>query len=183
MKRRSRERTTRWHHLRLTRCAANSGTGREHPVKCRPGTTSPRCIPCKSCRRFATDRVWSQHRNSRESPYAQDDDWFFPSFKNKGRTPRSGSSLVTDHIKAAAIRAGVIKEGDKRPSGLHVLRHSLATILISWGLDIKTVQTLLRHSNVTTTLDIYSQGVDKHRLAAQGLMMDAVMNPASEMLQ
>ena len=56
-------------------------------------------------------------------------------------------------------------------------------MLISWGLDIKTVQTLLRHSNVTTTLDIYSQGVDKHRSAAQGLMMDAVMNPASEMLQ
>jgi site-specific recombinase XerD len=57
----------------------------------------------------------------------------FPSLRNKGRTPRSGSTLVTDHFKAAAIRAGVIKAGDKRPFGLHVLRHSLAASLISCG--------------------------------------------------
>jgi len=115
-----------------------------------------------------------------ESPYAADDEWVFPSFKNKCRTPRSRSSLVTDYIKAAAIRAGVIKDEDKCPFGLHVFRHCLATSLISWGLDIKTVQTLLRHSNVTTALSIYSQGVDKHRLAAQRLMMATVMKSASE---
>ena len=119
----------------------------------------------------------------KESPYAGDGDWVFPSFKNKGRTPRSGSSLVTDYIKAAAIRANVVKEGDKRPFGLHVLHHSLATSLISWGLDVKTVQGLLRHSNSQATLDIYTHGVDKHRLAAQELMMAAVMKPAQETVQ
>jgi integrase len=119
----------------------------------------------------------------KESPYAGDDDWVFPSFRNKGKTPRSGSSLVTDHIKAAAIRAGVIKKGDKRQFGLHNLRHSLATSLISWGLDFKTVQTLLRHANPTTTLAIYAQGIDANRLAAQGAMMRAVLHPVSDVVQ
>jgi integrase len=119
----------------------------------------------------------------KESPYAGDDDWVFPSIRNKGKTPRSGSSLVTDHIKAAAIRAGVIKDGDKRAFGLHVFRHSLATSLISWGLDIKTVQTLLRHANPTTTRALYAQGIDANRLAAQGAMMRAVLHPVSDVVQ
>jgi hypothetical protein len=42
---------------------------------------------------------------------------------------------------------------------------------------------MLRHSNSQTTLDIYTQGVDKHRLAAQELMMAAVIKPAQEMVQ
>jgi integrase len=127
----------------------------------------------------------AKHLNAwrQESPYAGDNDWVFASFKNKGRTPRSGSSLVKDHIKAAAIRAGVIKANDKRPFGLHALRHSLATSLIGWGTDVKTVQGMLRHSDPQTTLKIYTQVIGANCLAAQGLMMDAVMNPASEMLQ
>ena len=89
----------------------------------------------------------------RESVYSRDEDRVFPSYKNKGRTPRSGSSLVKDYIRAAAVRAGVIKPGDKRPFGLHVLRHSLATSLISWGTDVKTVQGMMRHANPQTTLE------------------------------
>jgi integrase len=50
----------------------------------------------------------------KESVYSRDEDWVFPSVRNKGRTPRSGSSLVKDHIKTAAIRAGVIKPDDIR---------------------------------------------------------------------
>jgi integrase len=51
--------------------------------------------------------------------------------------------------------------------GLHVLRHSLATSLISWGLHVKTVQGLLRHSNSQTTLDIYTQGVCLAKLPSE----------------
>ncbi|MGA8581351.1 MAG: tyrosine-type recombinase/integrase, partial [Bryobacteraceae bacterium] len=59
----------------------------------------------------------------RESVYSRDEDWVFPSYRNKGRTPRSGSILTKDYIRAAAARAGIIKPDDKRPFGLHVLRH------------------------------------------------------------
>jgi integrase len=119
----------------------------------------------------------------RESVYSRDEDWVFPSYKNKGRTPRRGSSLVKDHIRAAAVRAGVIKPGDKRPFGLHVLRHSLATSLISWGTDVKTVQGMMRYANPQTTLGIYTQTVNGNMLTDQEMMYDAVWQNAPKIVE
>ena len=51
--------------------------------------------------------------------------------------------------------------------GWHNLRHSLASWLVSNGVDVKTVSSMLRHSNVKTTLGIYTHAVDSNRLAAQ----------------
>lgn len=39
---------------------------------------------------------------------------------------------------------------------VHGFRHSTASALFSMGVDIKSVQTLLRHSNIKTTMDIYT---------------------------
>ena len=44
---------------------------------------------------------------------------------------------------------------------------SLATFLVSRGKDVKTIQGLLRHAKVTTTLDLYSQSIDAAKLEAQ----------------
>ncbi|KRB37777.1 hypothetical protein ASD93_05450 [Microbacterium sp. Root180] len=38
---------------------------------------------------------------------------------------------------------------------VHDLRHYFASLLIASGLDVKTVQTRLRHSSAKTTLDTY----------------------------
>jgi len=43
----------------------------------------------------------------KEGPYAQDSDWCFPSFKLKGKKPRVANMLVEDHLRPAAIAAGV----------------------------------------------------------------------------
>ena len=56
---------------------------------------------------------------------------------------------------------------DERTFGFHALRHSLATLLVSKDVDPKTVQAMLRHSNVTTTLQLYAKTVDGKRLKAQ----------------
>lgn len=42
---------------------------------------------------------------------------------------------------------------------LHDLRHSAATYLINDGMDMKKVQTMLGHKNLTTTLDTYTHAV------------------------
>jgi hypothetical protein len=50
-------------------------------------------------------------------------------------------------------------------------------------LDFKTIQTLLRHANPTTTQAIYAQGIDANCLAVRGVMMRGVLHPVSDVVQ
>ena len=81
-------------------------------------------------------------------------------------------------MRKAAIAAGVrIPDGHR--FGLHNLRHSLSNWLVNQGrVDPKTVQVMLRHSKVPTTLDLYTQGDsdNDNKISAQdrfcGLIVD-----------
>jgi integrase len=63
--------------------------------------------------------------------------------------------------------------------GWHNLRHSLASWLVSNGVDVKTVSSMLRHSNIKTTLGIYSHAIDSNKLAAQGEFLEKLL-PGSQ---
>ena len=87
--------------------------------------------------------------------------------------------LVEDHLRPAAVAAGVLTEDDPRRFGFHNLRHSLASFLVRSKTDPKTVQALLRHSDVKTTLQLYAHSVSEDRLAAQGQVLDAILQSGS----
>jgi integrase len=119
-------------------------------------------------------REWQQ-----QTPYGQPTDWVFPSTRLGGKQPRVANMLVEDYLRPAAVKVGVLKEGEKVRFGYHTLRHSLASFLVRKGTDVKTVQKMLRHSDVSTTLGIYAHSMSEDRLTAQGDMLAAMMKPPS----
>lgn len=107
----------------------------------------------------------------RESLYAGDDDWVFPSLKLKGKVPRSASSAAQDYLRPAAVYAGVIEEGSRKRFGWHNLRHSLATFLAG-RVDPAVTMKILRHRKLSTTLQVYTHRSQKNELNAQGMFVE-----------
>jgi integrase len=81
---------------------------------------------------------------------------------------------MQNHLRPAAISAGITLAKGQR-FGLHNLRHSLSTWLVNKGkVDPKTVQGMLWHSDIRTTMNLYTQGDHDEKQAAQGAFLSAV---------
>ena len=101
-------------------------------------------------------------------PTQKDEDFVFPSLKAHGRVPLSSSVFVADHLRPAAKAAGVLIQDGQR-FGLHNLRHSLCNWLVNKAkVEPKTVQGILRHSRIQTTLDLYTQEDSDEARASAG---------------
>lgn len=104
---------------------------------------------------------------------ATDSPWLFPSNSKEGYLPRQ---VFARDLKDIAIRAGL------HPSAVspHVLRHAFASHLLQNGADLRAVQELLGHSDISTT-QIYTHVLEErlqelvqthHPLAKQGKNLD-----------
>lgn len=119
-------------------------------------------------------KVYLPHALARKYPSAETDpgwQYLFPSHR-LAMDPRSPvmrrhhvlDRSVQKYVKEAIKQAGVIKK-----AGCHTFRHSFATRLLENGYDIRTIQTLLGHSDVSTT-QIYTHVVRKGALGVRSPM-------------
>ncbi len=103
--------------------------------------------------------------------FGSEADWVFASERAFGKLPVWPDSLRAKILQPSAKRAGIAKK-----VGWHTFRHTYSTLLKANGEDVKVVQELMRHANITTTMNIYTRALTPAKRQAQSKAVDALFN-------
>jgi len=103
------------------------------------------------------------------SKFQREEDWVFASWRTRGQNPLRATSVLENFIKPAAQRAGL------GLIGWHTFRRTFSTLLRFNGEDIKVQQELMRHADIRTTMNLYTQADSDQKRQAHGRIVGMVL--------
>jgi integrase/recombinase XerD len=112
-----------------------------------------RLVPLNQAARAALDRYLDAGKEDDDLPPTVRTKWLFASRSSQGHLTRQ---RLAQELKDVAAEAGI----DPRFVSPHVLRHAFASHLLDRGADLRSVQQLLGHADISTT-QIYTHVLEE----------------------
>ncbi len=107
---------------------------------------------------------WSDAHKRATGPGREREDWLFPGIRAGLPISRQTAARIFHLAKG---KAGIGKEG-----GIHSLRHAFATHLLEDGVDLHTIQRLMGHGSIKTTLRYFH--LSERRLMVTASPLDSL---------
>lgn len=107
-------------------------------------------------------------------------DFMFMSRSGRPMMPSSVNFILRDIVKAYNKEENERAKRERRkPEELqtitaHILRHTACTRMAETDLDIKVVQYVMRHANISVTMDVYNHVTDQERIVREIAKLDEV---------
>ena len=118
---------------------------------------------CQLLKAWRKECEWDRQQTANET--VDEDDYLFRQPNGKPMNPCTFTYRFKLILKANNLPLDL---------NVHSLRHTNASLLISQGVDVRTVASLLGHAQASTTLDIYAHAFDKNKRKAQEKLGKAI---------
>jgi integrase len=104
--------------------------------------------------------------------------WVFPNPTTS--LPYYASEIQKDYLKPAGHRLGLEANGQPINLGWHTFRHTYRSLLDASGAPIGVQQKLMRHAQVSTTMDVYGNALMHSKREANSKVVSILLRSAKE---
>lgn len=164
--------------ITIRRTATQQTLNKKNTIILKPFTKNrkPKILTLTTQLRFLLQELLTKHQNNaKQFGASYDINWndFVIRYEDGKLVP---PNTVTQHFRS------FIDKHNFKPLRFHDLRHSCASLLYANGIDIKTIQELMGHAHLTTTV-MYTHTLSDRKTVALTQMHDQFLLPTVEELE